>query len=149
MPPGDSVWASISDERLRERQPEPEGLVVVGAVATLAGYVRCDAPRLTSPFAHAMPSPASLQWVKCQDFGSELEASIAVAILDNAGIPAIIRSNDSVGLFGSAFQGYSAMGVSLMVPSSALSAARTVLANAPGETTETDDPGADDNGDAL
>jgi len=68
--------------------------------------------------------------VKCQDFGNELEASIAVAVLDSAGIPAIIRSNDSVGLFGSAFQGYSAMGVSLMVPAAALSAARTVLASA-------------------
>ncbi len=75
------------------------------------------------------PSSGS-QWVKCSDFGSELEASIAVAVLDTAGIPAIIRSNDSVGLFGSAFQGYSAMGVSLMVPSAALAAARTVLANA-------------------
>jgi len=77
-----------------------------------------------------MPSPSHPQWVKCQDFGNELEASIAVAVLDSAGIPAIIRSNDSVGLFGSAFQGYSAMGVSLMVPAAALSAARTVLASA-------------------
>ena len=78
-----------------------------------------------------MASSSHPQWVKCQDFGNELEASIAVAVLDSAGIPAIIRSNDSVGLFGSAFQGYSAMGVSLMVPAAALSAARTVLASAP------------------
>jgi len=77
-----------------------------------------------------MASSTNPQWVKCQDFGNELEASIAVAVLDSAGIPAIIRSNDSVGLFGSAFQGYSAMGVSLMVPAAALSAARTVLASA-------------------
>jgi hypothetical protein len=70
------------------------------------------------------------QWVACRQFGSELEASIAVAILDGSGIPAIIRSNDSVGLFGSAFQGFSAMGVTLMVPSPALSAAQTVLAMA-------------------
>lgn len=84
-------------------------------------------------------SPSSIsQWVKCSDFGSELEASIAVAVLDTAGIPAIIRSNDSVGLFGSAFQGYSAMGVSLMVPSAALAAARTVLANATPVADETD-----------
>lgn len=70
------------------------------------------------------------QWTKCQDFGNELEASIAVAILDNAGIPSVIRSNDSVGLFGGGFQGFSAMGVSLLVPSPALAAARTVLASA-------------------
>ncbi|MDZ7630868.1 MAG: DUF2007 domain-containing protein [Gemmatimonadaceae bacterium] len=68
------------------------------------------------------------RWVACREFGNEIEASIAVAILDGAGIPAIIRSNDSVGLFGSAFQGFSAHGVTLMVPSAALEAARTTLA---------------------
>ncbi len=72
-------------------------------------------------------SPGS-HWVPCREFGNELEASIAVAILDGAGIPAIIRSNDSVGLFGSAFQGFSARGVTLMVPSAALAAAQTTLA---------------------
>jgi len=77
-----------------------------------------------------MSSSSASHWVKCHDYGNELEASIAVAVLDTAGIPAIVRSNDSVGLFGSAFQGYSAMGVSLMVPSQALAAARTVLASA-------------------
>jgi hypothetical protein len=74
------------------------------------------------------PSPQRSQWVACRQYGSELEASIGVAILDGSGIPAIIRSNDSVGLFGSAFQGLSAMGVTLLVPSTALAAARTVLA---------------------
>ena len=74
-----------------------------------------------------MPASSPITWVKCQDYGNELEASIAVAILDGSGIPAIVRSNDSVGLFGSGFQGFTAMGVSLMVPSSALAAARTVL----------------------
>lgn len=68
------------------------------------------------------------EWVACRQFGNELEASISMAILDGSGIPSIIRSNDSVGLFGSAFQGYSARGVTLLVPSSALEAARTVLA---------------------
>jgi Putative prokaryotic signal transducing protein len=72
--------------------------------------------------------PNRARWVACREFGNELEASIAVAILDGSGIPAIIRSNDSVGLFGSAFQGTSAMGVTLHVPSTALEAARTVLA---------------------
>jgi hypothetical protein len=88
-----------------------------------------------------MTRSSGSQWVKCHDYGNELEASIAVAVLDSAGIPAIIRSNDSVGLFGSAFQGYSAMGVSLMVPSQALAAAKTVLANA---TPADDDAGSGD-----
>lgn len=77
------------------------------------------------------------QWAKCQDFGNELEASIAVAILNNAGIPSVIRSNDSVGLFGGGFQGFSAMGVSLLVPSPALAAARTVLASARSQAEDT------------
>jgi hypothetical protein len=68
------------------------------------------------------------RWVPCREFGNEIEASIAVAILDGAGIPAIVRSNDSVGLFGSAFQGFSAFGVTLLVPSAALEAAKTTLA---------------------
>ena len=73
-------------------------------------------------------APTGSRWVACREFGNEIEASIAVAILDGAGIPAIVRSNDSVGLFGSAFQGFSAFGVTLLVPSSALEAARTTLA---------------------
>lgn len=86
-------------------------------------------PVLT-PQPDLMPPDSSQrsEWVACRQFGSELEASIAVAILDGSGIPAIIRSNDSVGLFGSAFQGFSAMGVTLLVPSAALAASRTVLA---------------------
>jgi ABC-type phosphate transport system permease subunit len=82
--------------------------------------------------------------VKCHEYGNELEASIAVAVLDMAGIPSIVRSNDSVGLFGSAFQGYSAMGVSLLVPSPALAAAKTVLANARPATDDASAAGDDD-----
>lgn len=76
----------------------------------------------------AGPPTRRSEWVACRQYGSELEASIGVAILDGSGIPAIVRSNDSVGLFGSAFQGFSAMGVTLLVPSSALAAAQTALA---------------------
>lgn len=98
------------------------------------------------------PTAGRPQWAKCHDFGNELEASIAVAILDNAGIPSVIRSNDSVGLFGGGFQGFSAMGVSLLVPSPALAAARTVLAAARAEAEGDDDDAADGSprdGDAL
>ncbi|MCC7053737.1 MAG: DUF2007 domain-containing protein [Gemmatimonadaceae bacterium] len=90
-------------------------------------------------------SPSGSHWVSCRQFGNELEASIAVAILDASGIPAIVRSNDSVGLFGAGFQGFTAMGVSLMVPSAALEAARTALAlaaaqeSASGEAVPADD----------
>jgi hypothetical protein len=114
------------------RLPRPGG--------TFAGLTLSDCPLLPP-----MSVPSGSQWVKCHDYGNELEASIAVAVLDTAGIPAIIRSNDSVGLFGSAFQGYSAMGVSLMVPSPALAAAKTVLANArPATDGDEAGPGDDD-----
>ena len=94
-----------------------------------SGYVRGQPSSSSLRFPRMPPDQSSRsQWVACRQFGNELEASIAVAILDGSGIPSIVRSNDSVGLFGSAFQGYSAMGVTLMVPSSALEAARTVLA---------------------
>ena len=86
-------------------------------------------PRLRARLQHLSPETAPRsKWVACRQYGSELEATIAVAILDGSGIPAIVRSNDSVGLFGSAFQGFSAMGVTLLVPSLALAAAQTVLA---------------------
>jgi hypothetical protein len=75
-----------------------------------------------------MSTASRARWVPCQQFGSEPSACIAVAVLDASGIPAIIRSNDSVGLFGGTFQGFSHMGVTLLVPDIALEAARTVLA---------------------
>ena len=74
------------------------------------------------------PESDSPRWVPCQQFGSEPTAAIAVAVLDASGIPAIIRSNDSVGLFGGTFQGFSHMGVTLLVPDDALEEARAVLA---------------------
>ena len=118
-----TFWRSPTDEPARGRQPPHS------AIAPREGYVRrVSVPIRTHPRHPASDVSQRSAWVACQQFGSELEASIAVAILDGSGIPAIIRSNDSVGLFGSAFQGFSAMGVTLLVPSSALSAARTVLA---------------------
>lgn len=102
-----------------------------GARSTGTRYVRrVSASRLSIPIClSSVPdSSTGSRWVACKEFGNEIEASIAVAILDGAGIPAVVRSNDSVGLFGSAFQGFSAFGVTLLVPSAALEAAKTTLA---------------------
>jgi hypothetical protein len=68
------------------------------------------------------------EWVPCRRYGSELEAHIAVAVLDAAGIPARIHGNDTAGLFGAGFQGTSALGVTLLVPRAALAAATSILA---------------------
>ena len=117
---------TLADEPIRNRQPP------AGAIRAGTGYVRpMPRPFRTRfqqlAFDAGAPTRRS-EWVACRQYGSELEASIGVAILDGSGIPAIVRSNDSVGLFGSAFQGFSAMGVTLLVPSSALAAAQTALA---------------------
>ncbi len=130
--------------RARVRPPDGRG-TFARRPPTVPAHARSRPPPCPRSVS---PSSSRAQWVACRQFGSELEASIAVAILDGSGIPAVIRSNDSVGLFGSAFQGFSAMGVTLMVPSPALSAAQTVLAmaqhDAPGDAG--DDTHAGDEG---
>jgi hypothetical protein len=70
----------------------------------------------------------SLQWVPVADLASAYEADIAVARLESAGILAIARGNDIVGLFGPGFSGASARGVQVLVPSDAIDAAREILA---------------------
>jgi len=71
-----------------------------------------------------MTSP---QWIPVADFPSSFEADIAVARLESAGILAVSRGNDIVGVFGPGFAGSSARGVSVLVPSDAVAAAREIL----------------------
>ncbi len=68
-----------------------------------------------------------LKWVSVASFGSGLEADLAVQRLEAEGIVAIARGNDTVGIFGPGFQGRTAQGVDVLVPSDAVSAARAVL----------------------
>ena len=69
------------------------------------------------------------QWIPVADFASAFEADIAVARLESAGILAVSRGNDIVGVFGPGFAGSSARGVSVLVPSDAADAAREILAD--------------------
>lgn len=66
-------------------------------------------------------------WVAIASFGAGYEADIAIARLDAAGITAVRRGNDLVGLFGPSFEGRSARGVEVLVPSDAVAQAREVL----------------------
>ena len=66
-------------------------------------------------------------WTKLANFGSGLEADIAVEQLRGAGIPAQAKGNDIAGLFGAAFQGTTARGVDVLVPSTHVSRARDLL----------------------
>lgn len=66
-------------------------------------------------------------WVVLTNFGSALEADIAVERLRSAGIPARGRGNDIVGIFGPGFQGTTARGVDVVVPNTRVKEARELL----------------------
>jgi hypothetical protein len=67
------------------------------------------------------------RWVVLKNFGSGLEADMAVERLRSGGVPARARGNDIVGIFGPGFQGTTARGVDVVVPSTAVSDAREIL----------------------
>jgi hypothetical protein len=67
-------------------------------------------------------------WVPIANYGAGFEADLAVARLESAGILAVSRGNDIVGLFGPGFGGVTARGVAVLVPSDAVDAARALLA---------------------
>ena len=66
-------------------------------------------------------------WVKIANYRAGYEADLAIALLDAAGIPAVRRGNDIVGLFGPGFEGPTARGVDVLVPAEAAADAREVL----------------------
>jgi hypothetical protein len=66
-------------------------------------------------------------WVPVAEYSASYEADIAVARLEAAGILAVSRGNDIVGVFGPGFGGASALGVRVLVPSDAAEAAREIL----------------------
>lgn len=66
-------------------------------------------------------------WVRIANFSAGYEADIAIAVLDAAGIPAMRRGNDIVGLFGPGFEGPTARGVDVLVPAAAAADAREIL----------------------
>ena len=71
-------------------------------------------------------------WVAVATFGAGYEADIAIARLDAAGILAMRRGNDTVGLFGPGFEGRTARGVDVLVPADAVDEAREVLESTDG-----------------
>ena len=71
-------------------------------------------------------------WRVLATYASGFEADMAMAQLEAAEIPAIRDSNDSVGIFGPGFQGATAQGFTVRVPSSALEDARAAVSLADG-----------------
>ena len=68
-------------------------------------------------------------WTKLVNCAAALEAEILVERLHAAGIDATVRGNYIVGIFGPGFQGATARGVDVLVPASALEAAKEFLAD--------------------
>ena len=68
-------------------------------------------------------------WVRLANYGSGLEADLVVERLRSAGIEAVARGNDIVGIFGPAFQGTTARGVDVLVFERELSAARALISD--------------------
>jgi hypothetical protein len=67
------------------------------------------------------------QWILLANFGSGLEADVAVERLRSGGVPAQARGKDIVGIFGPGFQGSTARGVDVLVPNTLIAKAREIL----------------------
>jgi hypothetical protein len=74
-----------------------------------------------------------LRWVEVGTFGAVYEAEIAVAALESAGIPAHVGAGEHAGIFGAGWQGFTARGVGVMVPSDRVEEARELLQDEPPE----------------
>lgn len=72
------------------------------------------------------------EWVAIATYGAGYEADIAIARLDAAGIDAVRRGNDTVGVFGPGFEGRTARGIDVFVPSDVVAEAQEVLASMDG-----------------
>jgi hypothetical protein len=68
----------------------------------------------------------STRWSPVASFSTGLEADIARAALESAGIPVQLRG-DRAGIFGATFQGWMPGGITLAVPALELERARGLL----------------------
>ena len=66
-------------------------------------------------------------WRVLATYASGFQADLAMAQLEAADIPAVRDSNDTVGIFGAGFQGATAQGFTVRVPSSALEDAKAAV----------------------
>lgn len=72
-------------------------------------------------------SKQEVSWVPVAVFAAGYEADLALAQLESGGILAVRRDNDTVGIFGPGFQGATARGVAVLVPSDAVAEAKDIL----------------------
>jgi hypothetical protein len=86
-------------------------------------------------------------WARLANYGSGFEADFAVERLRGAGIEAVARGNDIVGIVGAGFQGTTARGVDVMVLERDLESARAILDGEGPEAADTEYDAADEDGD--
>jgi hypothetical protein len=67
------------------------------------------------------------QWAKLASYPTTLDAELAKAALEGAGIPAMLQSHGGTGVFGAGFQGAVPGGVTLLVPSRELDRAWSLV----------------------
>jgi hypothetical protein len=67
------------------------------------------------------------RWVDVATFASGFEADLAIARLEAEGIPALRDNNETTAIFGPGFQGSTAFGITVRVPSDALAHAQELL----------------------
>jgi len=72
-------------------------------------------------------------WTKLASFKTGLEADLAVATLEGAGIPCVVHGHARSGLFGAGFQGPVPGGVEVWVPRDALEEAWELITVGAGE----------------
>jgi hypothetical protein len=77
-------------------------------------------------------SERELSWVQIATYAAGFEADLALARLESAGITGVRRDNDLTGIFGPGFQGATARGVAVLVPSNEVEEAQAVLAESSG-----------------
>jgi hypothetical protein len=66
-------------------------------------------------------------WRVLATYASGFDADLAMARLEAAEIPAVRDSNDTVGIFGPGFQGATAQGFTVRVPTAALEEAKMAV----------------------
>lgn len=67
-----------------------------------------------------------VRWVPVKTYGAVFMAEMAVGLLEDAGIPALVRG-EYVGIFGGAWSGTVPKGVDALVPETFVAEAREVL----------------------
>jgi hypothetical protein len=77
-------------------------------------------------------------WSILETYASGFEADLVIARLEAEDIPAVRDDNDGVGIFGFGFQGGTARGVTVRVPTDALGAARELIRDVDGDVSPFD-----------